>query len=305
MKAVLSGKAGPPDILRIVDIPIPEPGAGEVRVRVHCATVTAGDAILRKMNRIVLGALGALFGFKAMKVPGVEFSGVIDAVGADIGDFAVGDQVRGTTTGLAYGANAEYVCVPAVSKNSVVIRKAPEISHADAAAATVGAMTAMQFVRKAELKSGEAFLVYGASGSVGSFAVQLGKHFGAVVIGVCSAANADAVKSLGADSVIDYAQEDFTTNGRRYDVIFDAVGKLSRSAAKGSLNPGGRFVSVKSPTKEVAAELEYVQDLQVKGEIKPLIDREFALEDIVEAHRLVESGRKRGNVLIRVAEDRD
>jgi NADPH:quinone reductase-like Zn-dependent oxidoreductase len=303
MKAVISPKAGPPEVLQIQELEKPIPKRGELLVKVHCATVTAGDVNLRRMNRLLLGTIGLVAGFKNMKVPGVEYSGVIESVGEGVSAFAPGDAVRGTTTGLAYGANAEYVAVPEKPRMGVIIKKAAELSHRDAAAATVGPMTAMQLLQKAAIRSGESLLVYGASGSVGSFAIQLGKHYGATVIGVCSAGNTEMVGSLGADSVIDYQSEDFTKNGRRYDVIFDAVGKLSKSQVSESLASGGRFVGVRSITKEVKEELQYIQQLQLKGELKPFIDGEYALDDIVEAHRRADSGRKRGNIVIPIVPD--
>ncbi|MDC7240949.1 MAG: NAD(P)-dependent alcohol dehydrogenase [Spirochaetales bacterium] len=298
MKAVFAPKAGPPEILEIRDIPKPEPRKSEILVRVHCATVTSGDANLRRFNRVFLGAVGLIAGFKVMKVPGVEYSGVVEAAGAGVSAFKPGDQVRGTTTGLAMGANAEYVCVPEHPKMGVLIHKAPELSHKEAAAVCVGAMTALFFLRKAGVREGDSVLVYGASGSVGSAAVQLARHFGARVTAVCSGANAPLVSDLGAERVIDYRTSDFRDEGNRYDIIIDAVGKLKKSGVKDSLTDGGRFLTVKSMTKEIKEEMEFLQDLQVSEELKPVITEEFSLDRITEAHRLVDSGRKRGNVVI-------
>ena len=302
MRAVLCPKSGPPEVLQVSEVKKPFPQAGEILVKVRCATVTRGDVVLRRIPRAVLAVLGALFGFKAMKIPGVEYAGEVEEIGGNVTSFNKGDPVYGTTTGMRFGANAEYVCVPEKPKQGVIARKPAAIAFEQAAASTVGAMTALQLLKRSQIKSGDKVLVYGASGSVGSYAVQLAKHFGAAVTGVCSAANLDLIRSIGADQVVDYTMEDFTVNGQRYDIIFDAVGKLPKSRCGDSLTAAGRYTSIKSPTRERIAELEYVQERVASGEIEVLIDREYPLEQIVEAHRYVESGRKRGNVLIRIAD---
>lgn len=301
MKAVLSSKSGPPEVLKVVEREKPSPGPGEVLVKVHTATVTSGDVKMRRFPRLVLWVVGLFAGFKPMKTSGVEYAGTVEAVGDDVTAFKVGDAVCGTTTGLTYGANAEYVCVPEKPKLGVIVHKPEGVSFDDAAAAIVGPMTAMYFLKGAEVAAGQRVLVYGASGSVGSFAVQLAKHFGAEVTGVASTANQELVQALGADHAVDYTREDFTENGQRYDLIFDAVGKLSKSKCADSLSENGRFVTVRSSTKESAAALEEIQRLVASGELKPVIDREFSLDSIVEAHRYVESGHKKGNVIVRVA----
>jgi NADPH:quinone reductase-like Zn-dependent oxidoreductase len=243
-----------------------------------------------------------LFGFKIMKIPGVEYAGEIEETGERVTSFKKGEAVCGTTTGLRYGANAEYVCVPENPKQGVITGKPEGITFKQSAAAIVGAMTALQFLKRADIKAGDSVVVYGASGSVGSYAVQLAKHFGAVVTGVCSTSNLELVRSIGAAHTIDYTSEDFTLNGKQYDVIFDAVGKISKSKCTDSLAEGGRYVSVRSPTREKVEELAYVQDLVEAGEVQALIDREYPLEQVDEAHRYVESGRKKGNIVIRVAD---
>ncbi|MBN2655713.1 MAG: NAD(P)-dependent alcohol dehydrogenase [Spirochaetales bacterium] len=300
MKAVYSTRAGSPEVLELREVPIPIPGDNEILVKVYCATVTAGDAIMRRFNRTVLSILGVLAGFKPMIVPGVEYSGVVEATGKSVTSFQPGDEVRGTTTGLARGANAEYVCVPENPRQGVLIKKAPGLSHKEAAAGTVGAMTAVQLLKKAALNQGDSILVYGASGSVGSAALHLAVHYGGAVDGVCSGSNVEFVQSLGAERVYDYNIVDFLKSGKRYDVIFDAVGKLKKSDARKALSQKGRFVSVKSMTKEVREELEFIQELQVQGKLKPYIDKVFTLEEIREAHSLVDTGRKRGNIVISI-----
>ncbi|MBB6481273.1 NAD(P)-dependent alcohol dehydrogenase [Spirochaeta isovalerica] len=301
MKAIISTKAGSPDVLELREIPIPIPKDNEILVKVHCASVTAGDAALRRFNRAVLSVVGLLAGFKPMIIPGVEFSGVIEATGMRVKSFQPGDEVRGTTTGLSKGANAEYVCVPETSRHGVLIRKSPHVTHREAAAATVGPMTAVQLLKKAGLKPGEMTLVYGASGSVGSAALHIAAHYGGAVDGVCSGTNIELVQSLGAEIVYDYKTVDFISSGKKYDVIFDAVGKLKKTDALKALKEKGRFVSVKSMTKEVKEELEFIQDLQVKGKLKPFIDKSYPLEEVKDAHILVDSGRKRGNIVISIS----
>ena len=301
MKAVICPKSGPPEVLQVTEAVKPVPEADEVLIKVHYATVTRGDVHLRKIPRLVLSIVGALFGFKAMKIPGVEYAGEVEETGGDVTRFRKGDAVSGTSTGLSRGANAEYLCVPEKSKQGVIARKPVALTFKQAAAATVGAMTALQLLKAAGIEAGDKVLVYGASGSVGSYAVQLARHFGAEVTGVCSTTNLDLVRSIGADHTIDYTREDFTMNEKKYDLIFDAVGKLSRSKCGNSLAGNGRYTSVRRPTREKVEELEYVQKLAASGEIKVLIDREYPLDKIVEAHAYVESGRKRGNVVIHLS----
>jgi NADPH:quinone reductase-like Zn-dependent oxidoreductase len=259
---------------------------------------------MRRFPRLVLAVVGLVFGFKIMKIPGVEYAGEVEETGSKVTSFKTGEAVCGTTTGLSYGANAEYVCVPQKPKVGVITRKPQGVAFKQAAAAVVGAMAALQLLKKVKIKGEDRVLVYGASGSVGSYAVQLAKHLGAEVTGVCSTSNLELVRSVGADRVIDYTEEDFTRSGQSYDVIFDAVGKLPKSSCSKSLAGSGRYISVRSPTREKVEELEYVLQLVVSGEVKVPIDREYSLEQVAEAHGYVESGRKKGNVIIHVAEPR-
>ena len=301
MKAVLSTKSGSPEVLQYKEINKPQPKADEILIKVHYASVTRGDTKVRKFNRAFLTVVGLLAGFKPMKIPGVEYAGVIEEVGTQVTSFSKGEAICGTTTGLSFGANAEYVCVPEKPKMCVIAKKPEKISFKDAACTPVGSMTAMWFLKKAQLTKGDHILIYGASGSVGSFAVQLAKHFGAKVTAVCSSANVDMMKSLGADLVIDYKKENFVENGQKYDIIFDTVGKITKSKSTLSLAENGKYVTVKSLTREKVEDLEYVLKLIESGEVKPVIDKAYPLEQIIEAHRYVESGRKKGNVAIKVA----
>jgi len=277
----------------------PVPADNEVLVKVQAATVTAGDVMLRRATFPLSLALG-IMGIRRKRIPGHEFAGEIEAVGRDVTRFKPGDQVFGTTTGLSVGANAEYVCLPEEWNSGVMALKPASVSYEEAAVLPVGGMTALHLLKKANIQSARRVLIVGASGSVGSYAVQLAKHFGADVTGVCSAANVDLVASLGANRVIDYTTEDFTRNGQTYDAIFDAVGKTSQAKCKASLAEGGVFVSVQSTTKESMGNLLLLGELADAGTIKPVIDKRYPLAPVAEAHRYVETGRKRGNVVITV-----
>ena len=287
-------RSGSADQLELAEVPRPAPGPNEILVKVHTATVTRGDIVLRKLPVL----LWRLFGFRRKTMLGHEFAGEIEAVGADVTLFKEGERVFGTTTGLTTGAYAEYICVP---EEGVLATVPPNISYEEAAPVPIGGLTALHFLREGDVGSGKTVLVYGASGSVGTFAVQLATHFGAHVTGVCSTSNVELVKFLGADEVIDYTKQDFTETGRIYDIIFDDVGKSSPRRDKRVLAEDGAYVSVRSSTKEKTEDLLVLRDLMETGEVKAVIDRRYSLEQIPEAHRYVEKGHKRGNVVITVA----
>jgi NADPH:quinone reductase-like Zn-dependent oxidoreductase len=303
MKAIVVTGSGKPEVLELRDVEKPAPRDNEMLVRVHASTVTIGDAILRRMPRFVMGPMMIVMGSKLKKIAGHELAGVVEAVGGNIRSFRQGDQVFGTTTGLKSGANAEYVCIPEEGGKGMVAMKPANVSFGEAAAIPIGGLTALQILRLGKVKKGDRALIYGASGSVGTYAVQLAKSYGAHVTGVCSGANLDLVRSIGADEVIDYTKEDFRKNGEAYDVIFDTVRKLKRSGCKKSLGKNGVFLSSFSLTRESNEDLIQLKELVEAGKVRPVIDRAYPLEEVVEAHRYVDKGHKRGNVIITVVGD--
>lgn len=320
MKAVVCRKYGSPDVLRVEEIAKPTPRPHEVLIKVLAATVTAGDWRVRSLSMPTgFGLIARLvLGVSAPRQPilGSELAGEVEVVGKDVTQFKVGDAVF-AFTGARLGCHVQYKCMP---ESGAVALKPNRLSFEQAAALSSGGTTALSFFRRGKIKSGETVLVNGASGGVGTAAVQLARHFGAIVTGVCSTANLDLVKSLGADHVIDYTQADFTRNGLRYDIIMDTAGTAPFSRIKGSLNKGGRLLRVLSglpdllqapwvgmtdsrriiagPAAHCPEDLRFLGRLADAGEFTPVIDRTFPLEQIADAHRYVDTGRKRGNVII-------
>jgi NADPH:quinone reductase-like Zn-dependent oxidoreductase len=306
MKAIVYTQYGPPEVLQLTEIAKPAPRANEVLVKVHATTVTIGDTIMRSFNLPVSGwqkLMARLFlGIRHPKRPilGMELAGEIEAIGKGVTRFKIGDPVFASTLGVNFGGYAEYKCFP---EDGMLAIKPANLTYEEAAAAVGAAMTALRCLQKANIRPGQKVLIYGASGAVGTNAVQLAKqHFGADVTGVCSTSNLELVKSLGADRAMDYTREDFTQSGETYDVVFDAVGKTSASHGKKALKPGGIYLNVHkdSGSGEKLDDLLAVKDLIEAGKFKPAIDRHYALEQIVEAHRYVDQGHKKGNVAITV-----
>ena len=276
-------------------------------MRVRATSVTSGTVIARigkhPDSRLFTFLLRLMFGLRRPKkaILGYELSGEVAAVGPSVTRFEEGDQVYGTTTGLRAGAYAEYVCLPQQWNRGVVAKKPEQITHSQAAAVPVGGMTALHILNRAKVTVGQRVLVYGASGSVGTYAVQLAKARGASVTGVCGTAHVDMVRSIGADEVVDYTTEGLTAADGRYDVVFDAVGKIPRSQLKHLVAPGGSYQSVKSPTSERDEYMAELSELIGARKLTPVIDRTYPLEQTADAHGYAELGHKGGNVVIEVA----
>ena len=322
MKAAVYTRYGPPDVLEIKDVEKPVPADNEVLVRVHATTVCAADWRMRKADPFLIRLMNGLSAPKKIHVLGIEFAGRIESVGKTVTRFREGDEVFGAT-GFKFGAHAEYVCVPA---DGVIETKPANMTLEEAAAVFFGAGSALHFLRKAGIRAGQRVLVYGASGSVGVFAVQLAKHFGAHVTGVCSTRNVELVRSLGADEVVDYTKEDFSRAGRVYDIVCDTVGKSGFSRSLKSLVRGGAYVligysgqlpsflgglvrgmwaSATGAAKVIggvahvaAGDVSFLKGLIEAGTLRTVIDRRYSLDEIAEAHRYAEAGHKRGHVVI-------
>lgn len=308
MKAVVYQKYGPPEVLQLQEIAKPSPQAREVLIKVHATTVTIGDCRMRSFTvppaqwlfaRLYLGVWKP-----RRKILGMELAGEIEAVGREVTRFKVGDPVFASTFEVGFGGYAEYKCL---AEDGLLAIKPAALSYGEAAAAVGGGGTAWRCLRRANIQPGQKVLVYGASGAVGTNAVQLARNlFGAEVTGVCSAANLELVRSLGAAHVLDYTREDFTAQGRVYDVVFDAVAKFPAAEARKAVKPGGVYLNVHRDAQAkrgitLLQELLALKELLEAGQFKPVIDRVYPLDQIVEAHRYVDTGRKRGNVVITVA----
>jgi len=319
MKAAVYRRYGAPDVLRIEDVARPVPGDNEILVRIHATTVCAGDVRFRKADPFFLRFLNGLSRPRKINILGMEFSGQVESAGRNVKRFAKSDAVFGSA-GLKFGTYAEYACV---ADGPAIEAKPASASYEEAAAIPFGGISALHYLRRANIRAGQNVLVYGASGSVGTFAVQLAKHFGARVTGVCSGANLELVKSLGADELVDYTKQDFSKAGRVYDIVFDTMGASGFRRSLRSLKRGGFYVfaasglltatigsawaSLTGRAKLVGGmarikpgDLLFLMQLIEAGKIGAVIDRRYPLEQIAEAHRYVETGRKKGNVVITI-----
>jgi NADPH:quinone reductase-like Zn-dependent oxidoreductase len=325
MKAVVYDRYGPPNVLRIEEVEKPRPKDDEVLVRIRAAAVTRADCATREANRrsgpavMVLSRLVSGLRRPRQRILGSEFAGEVAAVGEAAREFESGDQVFGST-GFRFGAHAEYLCI---SEAARIARKPERLSYEEAAAVCDGGLNALWCLRQADPRNGQRILVYGASGAIGTAGVQLAKHFGLDATAVCGTKNLELVKSLGANRVIDYTKEDFTQDQQRYDVIFDAVGKHSFRRCRRSLNSGGSYLATDGlrnlvlaiwtsrfgdkkvrfsiPPRYTKQDVLLLKELIDAGSFRPVVDRCYALEDVIEAARYVETEQKTGNVILTVS----
>ncbi|PFE90651.1 NAD(P)-dependent alcohol dehydrogenase [Bacillus thuringiensis] len=299
MKAIICTKYGPPNVLQLQNVEKPKPKKNEVLVKIHATSVSTGDCRIRGCNSPLLFwiPMRIILGFRKPRKPilGVELSGEIEDIGTDVTQFKKGDPVFALTE-LNLGGYAEYTCV---HESGLIALKPTNVTYEEAAVIPFGGTSALHFLRKGQIKKGQQVLIYGASGSVGTAAVQLAKYFGATVTAICSSSNFDLVTNLGADNVIDYMKEDFTKRGDHYDIIFDAVGKYKKSLCTDALMPNGKYVSVNGMMAKVSKEdMNLLKQLAETEKLKPVIDRTYRLEEVVEAHTYVEMGHKKGNISI-------
>jgi NADPH:quinone reductase-like Zn-dependent oxidoreductase len=326
VKAVVWTRYGPPEVLELREVPKPAPKADEVLIKIRATTVTAGDCEMRSLRLPIYLSLPLRIwlGFRRPRegtIPGTEFAGEIESAGRDVKLFQQGDQVFGTA-GLSLGTNAEYICLPESREQGALAMKPANMTFEEATTVPFGASDALHFLRRGNVQHGQKILINGAGGSIGTFAVQLAKHLGAQVSAVDGANKLEMLRSIGADRVIDYTREDFTKNAEIYDVIFDVVGTLSLSRIGRSISPVGTFISanprlsqmleglwvaltssrrvVVQPANGTSEDLNSLRELIEAGQLRTVIDRHYPLDQIAEAHRYVETGQKKGNLVVTV-----
>ena len=327
MKAIVWTAYGPPEVLQLEEVEKPTPKANEVLIRIYATTVTAGDCEARNLKfpilfRLPMQMYVGLRKPRRITILGQELAGEIEAIGKDVKRFKAGDQVFGTT-GLGFGAYAEYICLPEKSAMGVLATKPANMTYEEAAAVPTGGLEALHFIRKGNIQRGEKVLIIGAGGSIGTFAVQLARYFGAEVTGVDRSGKLNMLRTIGADHVIDYTQEDITKRAEIYDVIFDVMGKSSFSGSVRSLKQNGRYLlgnaglsqmvrgrwtSIRSSKKVIIGaanqknqDLLFLKALIEAGKMKSVIDRRYPLEQIAEGHRYVDTEQKKGNVVITIS----
>ncbi|MCG8571990.1 MAG: NAD(P)-dependent alcohol dehydrogenase [Spirochaetes bacterium] len=304
MKAVVYHQYGSPNVLQLTEIPKPTPKDHEILIKIYATTVTSGDWRMRKADPFLARIFNGLLKPKKINILGMELAGVVEEIGKEIISFKIGDEVF-ALAGFSFGSYAEYKCMPEAGNvaQGLILQKPKNLTFEQAAAVPGGGLTALSILKKAKIQEKQKVLIYGASGAIGTYAVQLAKIQRAHITGVCSTKNLDLVQSLGADQVIDYTKEDFTSGGETYDVIIDAVAKTSPRQSKKALKKQGIFLSAHGPTPDPTLEdLFYLAKLLEIEKIKPVIDRIYPLEKIVEAHSYVEKWHKRGNVAITIHE---
>ncbi len=299
MKAIVFEKYGAPDVLHLKEINKPAPKKDEILIKVMATSVSAGDWRMRKPSPQLARIVNGLIRPKRIKILGFELSGIVEEIGDSVTRFKIGDKVF-SYLGFKFGGYVEYKCL---KENSFVSIMPDKLSFEEAAVVPTSAITALSFIRDTiKVKKDNKILIYGASGSVGTYAIQISKYLGANVTAVCSTDNVDMVKSLGADTVIDYKKEDFTAIKKQYDIVFDAVNKTSKKICAPILNKKGRYISVHDSTSKILPEhLEYIKKLIEDGKMKPVIDKTYKMEDIVKAHEHAEAGHKKGNIAITIS----
>ncbi len=307
MKAVICTKYGSPEGLQIRDIDKPIPKKDELLIKIFATSVHIGDTRIRKVDPFLVRLVYGLFKPRKDLILGLEISGIIESIGSDVKSFKVGDEVF-AFTGFRLGGNAEYICLPEKSaegtheKKGLITLKPDNLSFEEAAVVPSGGLTALKNLQKADIKKDQKILINGASGSLGTYAIQLAKYYGAEVTGVCSQSNFELVKSLGADHVIDYTKEDFTDSTNKYDIVYDAVMKSKYSHCKKILTENGVFLNNSRLSKFTENDMLFLKDLIEKNKLRPVIDRIYTLDEIVNAHKHVDTGHKKGNVAISIVQ---